>query len=609
MRYICSIIYPMFKLVKLHRFLLVSVLVVISGLGLAQDALKYETKALTHRDSSVASMEEQLSASFQAPISMRKVQSKKSPIGVHDHFQIEINGLPIYEGLVIRSRFNQGNASICYPKLSLMLVPYPSKTNHARVLNFIESFELFESIYQSGYQIVIIDNIPTLSFIIKGKIEGFPQILILDEKGDEINRKDLTRFNKPDSLVRVMVFLPDPLTRGEKAYGNPLYDNDDANAIALNDLRVEDSILVRWDSNTLEWVLESDYFQGIDLDAIPNGDAPTSINGRFDFGRGEFGFEYVNAFYHIHRQQERMQELGFTDLANYPIKVDAHYGLADQSSFSFDDNSQTGVLRFGDGGVDDAEDADVIVHEYTHALNYSINSSPVSGNEREAIEEGNCDFIALTYSRAISQFGYDKIFNWDGHNEFWTGRSLTNSRSYPSDLENYLYDDAPIWTSALADVEDYYGRTVSEKLLFTSIYSYFPYMTMTHAASLFLQADSALYDAEHAEVISIIFCNRGLLEGCQDSLVNDRPLSDPYLASSEAFAANTGKLRLFPNKRELLSIELIDLTGKRIARHEFSNDGRLFYELDFPQLAAGYYVLWVQTNAGSFAFKLLKQNE
>ena len=77
MRYICSIIYPMFKLVKLHRFLLASVLVVISGLGLAQDALKYETKALTHRDSSVASMEEQLSASFQAPISLRKSTVQK----------------------------------------------------------------------------------------------------------------------------------------------------------------------------------------------------------------------------------------------------------------------------------------------------------------------------------------------------------------------------------------------------------------------------------------------------------------------------------------------------------------------------------------------------
>lgn len=303
-----------------------------------------------------------------------------------------------------------------------------------------------------------------------------------------------------------------------------------------------------------------------------------------------------------------METLGFLGLANYPVKVDAHYGHADQSSFSFNEIEQNGVLRFGDGGVDDAEDADVIVHEYTHALNRSINPSPISGNEREAIEEGSCDFIALTYSRSLSNFNYDKIFNWDGHNEFWIGRSLTNTRSYPSDLENYLYSDAPLWTSALAEIHDYFGRTISERLLFSSTYSYFPYMTMTAAASLYLQADTLLYGAAHTDVISIIFCNRGLLEGCQDTLINEKPLSDPYLAGSEPFAANSGPLRLFPNKRTLLSLELIDLSGKRLMHQEFSNEMKLFYELDFPEIASGYYVLWVQTTEGSFAFKLLKQN-
>ena len=52
-------------------------------------------------------------------------------------------------------------------------------------------------------------------------------------------------------------------------------------------------------------------------------------------------------------------------------------------------------LRFGKGGVDDAEDAEVILHEYGHAIHFSQNFSFAS-EEAGAISEGFGDYWAVT---------------------------------------------------------------------------------------------------------------------------------------------------------------------------------------------------------------------
>ena len=59
-----------------------------------------------------------------------------------------------------------------------------------------------------------------------------------------------------------------------------------------------------------------------------------------------------------------IQSLGFTDANNRSIPVDVHYYTADNSFYSDADHA----LHFGDGGVDDAEDADVVLHEYGHSI-------------------------------------------------------------------------------------------------------------------------------------------------------------------------------------------------------------------------------------------------
>src|SRR5439155_9117055 len=104
---------------------------------------------------------------------------------------------------------------------------------------------------------------------------------------------------------------------------------------------------------------------------------------------------------HIDRSQRYIQSLGFSDASGDGIDDRPQIAIADQ--FSADDSyflSSSRVIRYGAGGVDDAEDADVILHEYGHALQYSespgFETSPKF--EAGAIAEGSGDYWAAAMS-------------------------------------------------------------------------------------------------------------------------------------------------------------------------------------------------------------------
>ena len=68
-------------------------------------------------------------------------------------------------------------------------------------------------------------------------------------------------------------------------------------------------------------------------------------------------------------------------------------------------------LSFGQGGVDDGEDADVIIHELSHGLHQWLTRDGVS--QREGIAEGFGDYVAVSYSRTRNKWKYtDPQYNW-----------------------------------------------------------------------------------------------------------------------------------------------------------------------------------------------------
>ena len=96
----------------------------------------------------------------------------------------------------------------------------------------------------------------------------------------------------------------------------------------------------------------------------------------------------------------------------------------DNSSYS----SSSGRLTFGQGGVDDAEDADVVIHELGHGIHDWVTNGGLSQQEG-LLSEGTGDYLAAAYSRDFNQWlvgcAIPLGLQLGRHNEFWGGR-VTN---------------------------------------------------------------------------------------------------------------------------------------------------------------------------------------
>ncbi len=325
-----------------------------------------------------------------------------------------------------------------------------------------------------------------------------------DKFGRRLFQEDwLLRFS--DSSVKARVFRPDPVSRLQIPYGGQLRDRSDSSSSLLRQAMDSLQLRIRFDGDSFR--LESPYLHFGEF-SPPAKPLSISVSAdSFYFDRHQAGFEEVNAFYHLSRFREFLDSAGMDSLARFPLQVDAH-GLdgADQSAYS----PLQEFLAFGDGNVDDAEDAAVILHEYGHALAHAAFPFGNSGQERRAIEEGICDYLAGSYLRSVSSYLPDRLFRWDGNNEFWPGRSLVTSKMYPGDLSGSLYADGEIFCAALSSMEPAIGRKDMHRILLSALYGMGPNLTMPAAARLLLVADSALFQGQHSSQIRFHFLERGI---------------------------------------------------------------------------------------------------
>ncbi|RME52661.1 MAG: hypothetical protein D6795_06475, partial [Deltaproteobacteria bacterium] len=220
--------------------------------------------------------------------------------------------------------------------------------------------------------------------------------------------------------------------------------------------------------------------------ADPDGTRPFEFN----FTRSDDRFEEVVVYHAVDQAQRYIQGiLGFTDVNNRSIPAHAHY-FSDQNAFySRDDKG----LHFGDGGVDAGEDADVVLHEYGHAIQEDQvpGWGPSWNTEQRAMGEGFGDFLAgmfyldkgdPTYQNtedhwaALSDWwataiGYAPVrgtyaLRWiDGTNEF-TGDDIG---AYPG-TPYEEHDDGRYWSAALTCMYREMGR---EAILETVLESHF----------------------------------------------------------------------------------------------------------------------------------------
>ena len=84
-----------------------------------------------------------------------------------------------------------------------------------------------------------------------------------------------------------------------------------------------------------------------------------------------------------------LTENGIRDFATL---ANAHWTAQDESLYSTADDA----ILFGDGSVDNAEDADIVVHEYGHAIQHDQNAV-WGGGEMPAMGEGFANYLAASF--------------------------------------------------------------------------------------------------------------------------------------------------------------------------------------------------------------------
>lgn len=330
-----------------------------------------------------------------------------------------------------------------------------------------------------------------------------------------------------DTLLPARIFAPDPLSRSNLLYGQPHRDRGDSNYAFLSAARVRVMVPAKRRNDSL--------LPGTDLLTLTHVSNPrtpeTITRDSLVFDRSQPGFEDVMAVYHLHSCRMWWDTLGFGRRAD-TVELDAHaFSGADESAYN--PMPVPPSIEWGTGGVDDAEDADALVHEYTHAAIQGVLPRSYQGTQRQGVEEGICDFMAVAYSALWTANQPALVYNWDGHNEFWNGRTLDNSRSYPGSLTNQPHVDGQLFGAALYDFMKEAGRDTAVVLVLGAMPYLLPGISMPQAAQMMLKTDSLLYGGRYRWPLVKAFYPRGLLPGLQVGIAEAQ--SRVWVANSAGF--------------------------------------------------------------------------
>jgi len=349
--------------------------------------------------------------------------------------------------------------------------------------------------------------------------------------GEALQTRDML-LHATDSVGRALVFRPDPLARAGVTYGGAYIDDNDQNTAVLDPLR--DTVSVGLTYANGFFTLENSAAVIQEFDA-PTVSIPSQATPDFFFSRAAPGFEMTNALYHIERIRSRLDSLGFGGLMTYAIPVDVNaFNGIDNSAFDRATNPPR--LLFGEGGVDDAEDSDVLAHEYGHALSHAAAPFTVNGTERECLEEALCDYFAMSHSFRWEPWRHEYIFNWDGHNPFWGGRMGSSTKDYSQLTFSSIYSHTDVFADPLGATMAAIGPNAMDRIVLESMYNFTSFMTMPQAANWMLLADTVLNGGQNASLLHLNFAARNILSP-QVGQPEDEPspgtASDRWVARNE----------------------------------------------------------------------------
>ena len=230
---------------------------------------------------------------------------------------------------------------------------------------------------------------------------------------------------------------------------------------------------------------------------ITNPDRAHSTTDTYVYNRSNPYFEQTNAYYSVDGEQAFLQSLGFTDVNSEAQRVRTN-AFAEDNSY-YDDT--TDQISLGRGGVDDAEDPEVVWHEYGHAIQADQVIDFGWGSQAAAIGEGFGDYMAVTMSQGAAPVGTDVspaacVMDWDATSYTRTSphclRRTNTNKTYPVDLNTDPHLSGEIWSRALWDMNRSMGRDDATRVIVESQFWMYPSVRMPAAAKIMVSTAKRL---------------------------------------------------------------------------------------------------------------------
>ncbi|MEU8529172.1 MULTISPECIES: M4 family metallopeptidase [Streptomyces] len=242
--------------------------------------------------------------------------------------------------------------------------------------------------------------------------------------------------------------------------------------------------------------------------------ASAKVADAASYDRHDDQFEQVMAYFWVNEAQEYLQGLGFgSELpgANdrvQPVRIN-QWG-ADNSFFT----DKKAEIRFGKGGVDDAEDAEVIVHEYGHAVHHAQVPGFGTSVEAGSIGEAFGDYLAVEVgSNAAARYGWPLkadlacVADWDSVP--YSGaphclRRIDGNKTY-ADRTGEVHADGEIWSRALLDIRTALGPRVADRIIVNAQFGFAPDTSFSAAANTTIATAQRMYGASAADAVRTAF--------------------------------------------------------------------------------------------------------
>ena len=260
------------------------------------------------------------------------------------------------------------------------------------------------------------------------------------------------------------------------------------------------------------------FLDGKHVTTAPTGKARVkSEDNRFVFYANQNGFEEAMVYFHIDHAVRYLDSLGFSGkcaIFKGPVPVNVKGTEEDGSWYS----PKKKQLFFGlGGGVNDAEDAETIMHELGHAIQDAIVPDFGQSKQGAAMGEGFGDYLALSFFGEGRPERYaTAVMTWDGIT--WEGdppcvRNLNSGLTFESfdwSDKDVMHQNGQIWGETLMEIWHEVGREVADTIIVESHYQLDGFSTFARGARAIIDADRNVYNGTHRDVLLDIFRRRGI---------------------------------------------------------------------------------------------------